>query len=268
MYAYNATPHSSTGYSPYYLFFGREPKLPVDHLLGLDNDDDGDGETTDDWVATHYRRLEEAFQRASERTEKEALRRITRNDQKADDTSLSVGTRVFLRNRGFKGRHKIQDVWNSVPHVVTKRPDPNGNVYTVTPLDGNGHIKTLQRRDLLDARRLVPDQLCETRPEEKRGVEDDQHVEDNDDDILYRVITLTPQLHKEPVLHIDAAPPTAETAGEQDQMIPAAPDDLDELRPESSNEGQGKSRGVHNMLEQDATPIRIVNFDQLPCSKN
>ena len=256
VYAYNATPHSSTGYSPYYLFFGREPKLPVDHLLGLDNDDDGDGETTDDWVATHYRRLEEAFQRASERTEKEALRRITRNDQKADDTSLSVGTRVFLRNRGFKGRHKIQDVWNSVPHVVTKRPDPNGNVYTVTPLDGNGHIKTLQRRDLLDARRLVPDQLCETRPEEKRGVEDDQHVEDNDDDILYRVITLTPQLHKEPVLHIDAAPPTAETAGEQYQIIPAAPDDLEEVRSECSNEGQVNANNSDDQLDYGQEPRR------------
>ena len=71
---------------------------------------------------------------------------------------------------------------------------PSGNVYVVTPLDGNGQIKTLQRRDLLDARRLVPDQLCETPHEEKRGEEDDQHVEDNDDDTLYRVIMLTPLL--------------------------------------------------------------------------
>ena len=63
VYEYNASPHSSTGYSPYYLFFGCEPKLPVDHPLGLDNDDDeeGIGEMTNDWVATHYRRLEEVF---------------------------------------------------------------------------------------------------------------------------------------------------------------------------------------------------------------
>ncbi|PIK36840.1 Pol polyprotein [Apostichopus japonicus] len=29
IYAYNATPHSTTGYAPHYLFFGREPTLPL-----------------------------------------------------------------------------------------------------------------------------------------------------------------------------------------------------------------------------------------------
>ena len=33
IYAYNATPHASTGYSPYQLLFGRSPVLPVDIVL-------------------------------------------------------------------------------------------------------------------------------------------------------------------------------------------------------------------------------------------
>ena len=35
---YNCTRHSVTGYSLYFLLFGREPILPIDVLLGIDED--------------------------------------------------------------------------------------------------------------------------------------------------------------------------------------------------------------------------------------
>ena len=33
LYAYNCTQHDSTGFSPYFLMFGREPNLPIDYIL-------------------------------------------------------------------------------------------------------------------------------------------------------------------------------------------------------------------------------------------
>lgn len=156
VFAYNCTPHSTTGYSPYYLFFRREPTLPVDHLLGSVSQ--GEGEFTE-WITEHQERLEQAFRLASERTEKEALRRQARNNAKATDTSLPVGARVFLRNR-VKGRNKMQDVWDPTPYKVTRRLD-TGNTYVVVPLveplDGEEAKRTVHRNDILHATQLVKD---------------------------------------------------------------------------------------------------------------
>lgn len=50
LYVYNATPHSSTMYSPHYLMFGREAQLPIDLLLGQHEDVE---ESPIDWLAVH-----------------------------------------------------------------------------------------------------------------------------------------------------------------------------------------------------------------------
>ncbi len=154
VYAYNCTPHSTTGYSPYYLFFGREPTLPIDHFLGLD------GDTCDEWLTDHHQRLKVAFDLASQRTEKEALRRQGILNRNAKDHDIPIGSRVFTRNRVL-GRNKIQDAWDSKPYKVSARPNPEGHVYVVEPLDGDGPKKTLHRRDLLDSRHLVNDMISQ-----------------------------------------------------------------------------------------------------------
>ena len=61
VHAYNCTPHKSTSYSPYFLTFGRHPRLPVDTLF----DDNVSPEDLADFTQKVRKRLQDAFEIAA-----------------------------------------------------------------------------------------------------------------------------------------------------------------------------------------------------------
>ncbi|KAI0214862.1 hypothetical protein LSAT2_033122 [Lamellibrachia satsuma] len=96
--AYNLTPHSSTGYAPFYLMFGRDSRQPIDLLLGT-----GEQEVEpSDWVSRHQQRLQEAYQLARRQLVHEADSRKKHYDRKARDLPLSFGQRVYRRKRDIR----------------------------------------------------------------------------------------------------------------------------------------------------------------------
>lgn len=107
IFAYNVTPHATTGYTPFFLFFGREPQLPVDHLLRPQSEDDTSA-CLDEWVSNHHKQVEDALERATRNLEKEARRRQDAHRPSKSGVDLEVGQRVLLRQQAWKGRHKIQ----------------------------------------------------------------------------------------------------------------------------------------------------------------
>ena len=60
VHAYNCTKHESTESSPFFLMFGRQPRLPVDLLLGSAGDLE-DGTTYEDYVHLLRDRLRFAY---------------------------------------------------------------------------------------------------------------------------------------------------------------------------------------------------------------
>jgi transposase InsO family protein len=155
--AYNNTPHSSTGFSPHYLLFGQEPRLPVDNML-VQQPPTHVG--TVEWVLQHRLRLQEAHQRAFRQLKEASVRKGC--TKKAADTSLQLGDHVYTRNRP-PGRNKLQDFWRPALFRVTARPSPD--VYRVQPVSG-GTERTEHRKNLMPAAQpldLPPEDLPTTR---------------------------------------------------------------------------------------------------------
>ena len=141
VHVYNVTPHGSTGYSPHYLMFGRDSRLPIDMLLG------GEESSCVGWVQHHQRRLHDAYAKAATQLNNHADQRKARHDRHARELPLAAGERVYLRKHGVFGRNKIQDVWQPTPYRVVMRQGTN-DVYVVEPADGFGEQHTVNRAAL------------------------------------------------------------------------------------------------------------------------
>ncbi|KAK3521121.1 hypothetical protein QTP86_021290, partial [Hemibagrus guttatus] len=128
-FSYNCTTHETTGFAPFYLMFGRVPRLPVDIMFGsvLRNDD---VQTYDEYVETLQEDLREAMRIAQGNTTGAQRRQAKEYNKRSKGIALEVGDRVLLVNKKEKGKRKLADVWDSVVHVVTWK-DPTIHIYRV-----------------------------------------------------------------------------------------------------------------------------------------
>ena len=106
--AYNATCSAVTGYSPYYLLFGRRPRIPVDYLFPTLCDSPHQTKIGVSVVAMQ-KRLEEAFAVAGHLTSEEVAKQCCYYDHKAGAVALQPGDIVMVRTDGFVGKWKVKD---------------------------------------------------------------------------------------------------------------------------------------------------------------
>ena len=150
VYIYNSTVHSSTGYSPYYLMFGREPTLPIDFILGTT--DSEETSSVDEWLERHQKRLRDAMNIAIQTTQKNADMHKDQRNKTTKECPIRIGTRVLIRNR-VQGRNKIQDTWLSTPYKVVSYA--GDNVYGIQLADGSGPVKKVTRTEILDTGEMI-----------------------------------------------------------------------------------------------------------------
>ena len=106
--AYNGTRSMVTGYSPYFLLFGRKARMPVDYLFPTlcDSPHQTKMEVS---VAAMQKRLKEAFVVARHLTSQEAAKQQRYYDCKAGAVALQPGDVVMVCTDGFVGKWKVND---------------------------------------------------------------------------------------------------------------------------------------------------------------
>ena len=118
--AYNATRSAVTGYSPYYLLFGRRPRIPVDYLFPTLCDSPHQTKMEVSVVAMQ-KRLKEAFTVARHLTSEEVARQCRYYDRKAGAVALQPGDIVMVHTDGFVGWRTGLSTRSNVQLLMTGR---------------------------------------------------------------------------------------------------------------------------------------------------
>ena len=167
-FAYNAAIHETTGYPPFYLMYGRVPRLPVDMVFK---------QVLRGPVVVNYRtyagklmvNLHVAAGIAQQHAKKGQQHQADGYNKRVRGTHLNVGDRVLLANKAERGKRKIADKWEPTMYTIIDRK-PQTHVYTVR--DESGKIKVVHRNLMLDVSFLpVPEQSREELDEDASDVD-------------------------------------------------------------------------------------------------
>ena len=133
VFAYNATPHSTTGYQPYAQMFGCKAPTICNALLRLADYDDNYLWSKCEWVNQQHELILAV--------NRHALKGIKQSVEKSaawaggKDLKIPIGNLVLLHDH-LEGWNKIQDHYKSELVVMASNWDPN--VYNIKPLCGKG----------------------------------------------------------------------------------------------------------------------------------
>ena len=137
-----------TGYSPYYLMFGRRSRLPID-LLFPTHRMQMLTHIIDEYVGSLYDRLRESLAIAQDCAVKEAQRQKRLYDRKVGAVELRPGDHILVRLNAFRGqRRKLKNRWGDDLHMVVTRMADGIPAYVVRN-NRTGKKKVVHRAWLL-----------------------------------------------------------------------------------------------------------------------
>lgn len=146
-FVYNCTAHETTGFAPFFLMFGRVPRLPVD-LMFKNVLNDSAVCDYNSYVLSLISDLKEAMSLAQQHSAKEQTHQAKEYNKKLKGSPLSVGDRVLLANKGERGKRKLADKWEPTVYTVL---DTNPSIHIYKIQDQSGNTRVVHRNLLLQA---------------------------------------------------------------------------------------------------------------------
>ena len=165
VHAYNCTRNESTGFSPFFLLFGRHPRLPIDLAFGFEPKENQTKGSSTEYAARWSQQMKQAYELARKNATQAAQRRKRLYDQKAHSDDLSPGDRVLVRNlKRAEGPSKLRSYWEDKVYTVLKQRGTNLPVYELQPENGKGDAKVVHRNLLLPCDLLQSSEAAPTDP--------------------------------------------------------------------------------------------------------
>eukprot|EP00731_Ephydatia_muelleri_P002224 Em0001g2224a len=136
--AYNSSVHASTGYSPFYLMYGRQVNLPVDLMYGSTPHE---ACTLGDYAHTLRNNLTEAYVLARRKGITEHNRQKALYDVKVHGAPYQVGDWVWLHSPAVpRGQCTRTETFQGPP---PENPDENEALLEFAPVGSNIHVEVL-----------------------------------------------------------------------------------------------------------------------------
>ena len=150
VHAYNCSTSSVTGFSPYFLIYGHQPKLPIDIEYGVSLDENYTDCNT--YVDKLQHRLKWAYEVTQKCIAKDTARQKAYYDKSYKCAKLCVGDLVLIRVVKPGTDYKIADKWENDPWIILHKRSASP-VYELRNTQ-MGELKELHR-NLLYLLRLV-----------------------------------------------------------------------------------------------------------------
>ena len=164
LFAYNATQHDRTGYSPHFLMFGREPLLPIDVILGIQSQENS---SRVEFAKKWREEMQEAYDIVRQKVHKSKQAAEVRwNNNHVIACALLPGDKVLAKNvKKLQGPGKLRNYWEDEIYVV-KSVGGEGNVVYTIHKEGNENSTRVVHRNMIKP--------CELLLREKENEQEDE----------------------------------------------------------------------------------------------